>query len=140
MILDNDLVLDRNTGRYYLTETYVYNEMGTDIALLQNDELDTHKETLVKRNIKYACDMIYDFIDDNAVSPQSTYYYVTWNKLAHNSIKRALELQVFDFLQKGDSSMEDGGKVAINSRAIQTLNANSCFHVVARDIPEITEW
>lgn len=97
MILDNDLEFDEVTGRYYLKEDYVYNELGTDIGILANDETDTNKHTLVKRNLKYASDMIYDFIDDNAVSPTSTYYQVTQDKSSHLAIKRALEYQLFDF-------------------------------------------
>ena len=68
MIKDNDLIFDKETKRFYLTEDYVLNKMGTDLQKVAFDELDQNLSTFNQRQIEYACDMIFDFIDIQALS------------------------------------------------------------------------
>ena len=42
MIIDNDLIFDKKSKRYYLTEEYVLNELNTDIKQLQIDDFATN--------------------------------------------------------------------------------------------------
>ena len=143
MIEDSDLTFDKDTKRYYLTNNYVFNKLGTDIAVVAYDDLDTNLATLNKRVIEYACDMLYDFLEDNAVSRESSLYYVTQDKDAHIAMKKALGYQLLHFIQNGDLSNEIGHKVSetVNNRAIQTLKAKNVFHVKYRQIPDdVEQW
>lgn len=143
MIVDNDLRFDNKTGRYYLTEQYVLNKMGTDLQQVLNDELDTNLSTLAERNIEYSTDIIYDFLEENAISPISSLYHIATNERALQCLKKALEYQLFDYLQNGDTSFEKGNslKNVPNSRAIQKLDSANIFHIIKRNIPkDIKEW
>lgn len=137
MIVDNDLELDKKAKRYYLTENYVYNDLGTDLSLIQFDEFDTNISTATKRNIKYACDMVYDYIDENAFDKTSTYYAFLEDEDVHRAIKEALGLQLYYFILNGDVSNDVGNKSAltISSRVVQKLNGAGVFHIVA-DVPD----
>lgn len=145
MIIDEDLVFDKKSRRYYLTNNYVYNKLGTDIGAVVCDDLDTNKATLNKRTIEYACDMVYDYIEENAVYPKSSLYYVTQDEDAHWAIKKALGYQLLHFIQNGDLSMSKGHKVSqtVNNRAIQVLHSKSVFHIrygVGRIPEDIEKW
>lgn len=142
MIKDNDLTFNTSNKRYYLTENYVYNKLGTDLALVTFDEFDTNLSTLKARTIEYACDMLYDFIEDNAVNRAATLYDFTQREEAHEALKKALGYQLLYFIQNGDIANEPGNKASntISNRAIQVLRANDCFHVVRRVPQDIGEW
>ena len=142
MILDNDMYFNKENKRYYLTNEYVYNKLGTDLDVVLNDELDTNLSTIKERNIEYACDMLYDYIEDNCVNTLSTLYYFTKDQDAHNALKKALGYQLLDYLQSGDISYEKGNRVSdtVNNRAIQALNNKNCFHVRYTQIPNVLEW
>lgn len=130
MIIDNDLEL--KNGRYYLTEEYVYNELGTDLSLILIDEFDTNVSTLNRRKIKYVCDMLYDYIDENAFDKQSTYCAFREVEDLHNALKDALGYQLFYFATNGDVSNDVGNKarLTVSERAIQRLNGAGAFHIV----------
>lgn len=140
MIEDSDLTFNSETKRYYLTSDYVYNKMGTDLNKILYDGLDTNKATLVQRTIEYACDQLYDFIEDNAISAKSTLYAVTQNNNYHEAMKKALGYQLNYFIQNGDVSQESGHQMSetVSSRAIQILKAKGLFHLIVSRIPE--EW
>ena len=142
MILDNDMYFNKENKRYYLTNEYVYNKLGTDLDVVLNDELDTNLSTIKERNIEYACDMLYDYIEDNSVNTLSTLYHFTKNQDAYNALKKALGYQLLDYLQSGDISYEKGNRVSdtVNNRAIQALNNKNCFHVRYTQIPNVLEW
>lgn len=142
MIIDNEMTFNTESKRYYLTENYVYNKLGTDLSLVAFDELDTNLGTIKGRIIEYACDMVYDFIENNAVSPQSTLYDFTQRQESHNALKKALGYQLLDFIQNGDISMEKGNKVSetVNNRAIQALLAKDCFNIVRRVPSNVEAW
>lgn len=143
MIVDNDLIFNKETKRYYLTEDYVLNKMGTDLQKVTFDELDQNLSTLNLRTIEYACDMVYDFIEMNAVHRESALYGVTRDEDKHQAIKKALEYQLFDFIQNGDASMEHGGKVSdtVNQRAIQKLIGADVFNSIYYNIPnDVENW
>lgn len=140
MIQDSDLIFNENNKRYYLTSDYVYNRLGTDLSKILYDELDTNKATLVQRTIEFACDELYDFLESNAVSSKSSLYAVTQNVEMHNAMKKALEYQMFYFIQNGDISQESGHQMSetVSSRAIQVLKAKGVFHIIVPHIPE--QW
>ena len=142
MIKDNDLIFNETNKRYYLSENYVYNKLGTDLALVSFDEFDTNLSTLKARTIEYACDMLYDFIEDNAVNRLSTLYDFTQRAEAHEALKKALGYQLLYFIQNGDVANEPGNKVSttISYRAIQVLRASDCFHIVRRVPKDIGDW
>lgn len=144
MIADIDLRFDKEQKRYYLTENYVINKMGTDLDIVAYDEFDTNVSTLNKRTIEYACDIVYDWLEDNAVSKETAKYLPTQYINEHNALKRALKYQLFDFIQVGDISTERGNKASdvINLRAIQALKGsnmlNTCLY---NGIPaDVEEW
>lgn len=132
MIIDNDLIFDEKRQRYYLTEDYVYNELGTDLASILIDDFDTNVSTLTKRKIKYACDMLYTFIDENAFDKAATYEAFKENEDIHNALKEALGLQLYYFALNGDVSNDIDVNVvnAVSKRAIQVLNGAGAFHLV----------
>lgn len=140
MIEDADLIFNADTRRYYLTSDYVYNKLGTDLNKILYDGLDTNKATLVQRTIEYACDELYDFIENNAVSPRSSIYAITQNVAYHEAFKRALGYQLNYFIQNGDVSQESGHTMSetVSARAIQILKARGLFHLIVPHIPE--EW
>lgn len=143
MIIDNDLIFDKKSKRYYLTEEYVLNELNTDIKQLQIDDFATNLSTLAIHNIKWACDIVYDFLCKNAVHRLSALYFATKNEEAHECLKRALSYQLLDFIQNGDASMEHGGKVSdtVNNRAIQALQEGDLFTIICPKIPkDVNEW
>lgn len=142
MIIDNEMTFNTENKRYYLTENYVYNKLGTDLSLVAFDELDTNLSTIKTRIIEYACDMVYDFIENNAVAPKSTLYDFTQRQESHDALKKALGYQLLDFIQNGDISMEKGNKVSdtVNNRAIQTLLAKDCFNIIRRVPNNVEEW
>lgn len=139
MIIDNDLIFDEKRKRYYLTEDYVYNELGVDLASILIDDFDTNVSTLTQRKIKYACDMLYGFIDDNAFNKNATYYAFTVDEEMHDALKEALGYQLNYFALNGDISndVEFNVKSAVSKRAIQVLNGVGAFNIVA-NIPK--EW
>lgn len=140
MIVDNDLIFNKESKRYYLTEEYVYNKLGIDLSMHIVDETDTNLSTLNKRVIEEACDELYEFVEDNSVSRLSTLYDFAVRKEAHNALKKALGLQLMYFMQLGDTShnVEDGNKYVVNTRALRVLHSANCFHIRYTDIPE--EW
>lgn len=143
MILDNDVYFDKETQRYYLTESYVLNKMGTDLSVVADDEFDTNVDTLNKRTIEYACDIVYDFLENNAISKQSARYLVTQSQEAYNSLKNALKYQLFDFIQVGDVSTERGNKASdtVNIRAVQSLKKANLFNTIISTIPtDVDKW
>lgn len=143
MILDNDLIFDKETKRYYLTENYVLNKLGTDISLYIIDETDVNLSTLNERVIKEACDELYEYIEENAVYPESTLYDFTQRKGAHQAIKKALGLQLLYFLHYGDASFsaENGNNFVVNTRALRVLDSKSCFHIKYLNIPDdVNKW
>lgn len=139
MIQDSDLTFNQETKRYYLTSNYVYNKLGTDLSKILYDELDTNRATLVQRTIEYACDELYDFVEDNAIDGESSKYAVTQNLAMHNALKKALGYQLLYFIQNGDISQEAGNVMSdtVSARAIQTLKAKGVFHIIIKNIPEI---
>lgn len=140
MIVDNEVVFNASNKRYYLTEDYVYNKLGTDISLHAIDDTDTNLSTLGKRIIEEACDELYEYIEENSVDRLSTLYDFTVREEAHNAIKKALGLQLLYFIQVGDTShsVEDGNKYVVNTRALRVLNGANCFHIRYTNIPK--EW
>lgn len=142
MIEDSDLIFNKVNKRYYLTVDYVYNKLGTDLSTILFDEFDTNLSTIQERTIEYACDMLYDFIEENAVNRISTLYDFTQREDAHEALKRALGYQLLYFIQVGDTSNEVDTKIgnSVSNRAIQLLLANDCFHVIRRVPEDIGEW
>ena len=135
MIQDNDLRFDIDSERYYLTQNYVLEKLGTDLKMVAYDELDARQSTLPQRTIEYACDKLWDFIQDNAVNPRSSRYATTKFKDMHNAIKRALGYELLDFIQYGEDEEHP-----ISKRAVKTLNGAGLFHIIVRDIPEVGNW
>lgn len=140
MIEDSELTFNSDNKRYYLTQAYVVNKLGTDLSKIVYDGLDTNRATLPQRMVEYACDILYDFIEDNAVSPISSKYAVTQNLQMHDAMKKALGYQLNYFIQNGDVSQESGHQMSetVSARAVQTLKAKGLFHLIVPHIPE--EW
>lgn len=133
MITDNDLRFDEDSKRYYLTESYVFNKLGTDIDKVAYDELDSNPATYKRRVIEWACDSLYDFIELKAVDGESAKYLVTANEQMHNALKKALGYQLLHFIQYGEDDEKRYSK-----RAEQVLIASGIMHTIKRQIPQ--EW
>jgi hypothetical protein len=140
MIYNNNLTFDAETKRWYLTEEYVYNEMGIDLEIFMIDDLDTNVSTLKARKIKYACDMLYDYIDAVAINKESAYYLFAVNKDFNNALLKALDAQLHYFIVVGDVTNDIDGnlKKSVSERAIARLDAVGVFDTVVYSIPK--EW
>lgn len=140
MVTNNNMIFDADSKRWYLTEEYVYNEMGIDLDLVLIDDLDTNTSTLKKRKIKYACDMLYDYLDVCALSKESAYYLFAHNKDINNGLLRALDAQLNYFAVVGDVTQDAEGKLkkSVSERAIARLDALGVFDTIIHGIPR--EW
>lgn len=130
MIINNSLRFDEKSGRYYLTEEYVYNQLGIDLDLFLIDDLDTNVSTSKKRKIEYACDMLYDYVDRVSLSKKSAYYLFQNNEEVNDILVKALELQLNHFIIVGDTSMDVESKKTINARAISKLDSCGIFDTI----------
>lgn len=139
MIINNDMYFNELTKRYYLTEEYVYNQ-GIDLSLHTIDEMDTNMSTLNKRVIETACDLLYDFIEDNAYDSLSAKYLIAVNPRVNNKMKKAMLYQLMTFVIKGNVSIEDDTQFfkALDKRAIKVLKSEGVFTTLIDNIPE--EW
>lgn len=142
MFLDADMTFDATTQRFYLTDYYVQNKLGIDLKAIASDELDTQQSTLPERQIEYACDLLWDFIDENAYDKKSTHYYLACNELAYKTLKKALMNQLMFVVEKGDLTKDIGNNVndSIDKSAIRKLNTISAFHIKIRIIPDVENW
>lgn len=140
MVTNNNMIFDKDSKRWYLTEEYVYNEMGIDLDLVLIDDLDTNTSTLKKRKIKYACDMLYDYLDICALSRESAYYLFAHNKDINNGLMRALDAQLNYFAVVGDTTQDAEGKLkqSVSERAVARLDALGVFDTIVNFIPR--EW
>ncbi len=139
MLEDKDMYLE--DLRYYLKESYVHNNIA-DLCKVVQDETDGNKATLHKRVIRRACDMLWDFIDENAVDKMSSLYYAGHNTVAYSTLKRALALQVEYFLQVGDTANAIGMKKEdrVHKGAIQLLKGVNFFNLLYTDLKPYEEW
>lgn len=139
MIEDKDLYLE--DFRYYLKESYVHNNIA-NLCKVVNDETDGNCFTLHKRVIRRACDMLWDFIDQNAVDKMSSLYYANHNQSVLSTLKRALALQVEYFLQIGDTGNAVGMKLTdrVHKGAIQLLSGANFFNIKFTDLKPYEEW
>lgn len=138
--MDNDMIFNKETKRFYLTEDYVYNKLGTDLSIVAFDELDTNLSTLNERLIEYACDILYDYIEEYSVYPESALYHFYVNKDAYNALKKALGYQLLKFVQYGENSNDGDKNESVSKRAIKCLDAKNVFYVRYVTIPPIEEW
>ncbi len=141
MILqDNDLIFDKETLRYYLTEEYVFNTIG-DLSVIAIDEFDPNPSSLPERVIKRACDMLYDFIEIESIDSISSLYFLTHSKKALNCLKRALCLQLEYLCQVGDTANSVGmkRKDRVHNGAVDLLAKLGIFNVRINGIPKNVE-
>ena len=126
---------------YYLKESYVHNNIA-DLCKVVEDETDGNKATLHKRVIRRGCDMLWDFIERNAIDRMSTLYYAGHNQEAFSTLKRALALQVEYFLQVGDTGNAIGMKTSdrVHKGAIQLLSGINFFNIKFIDLKPYEEW
>lgn len=139
MLEDKDLYLQ--DFRYYLRENYVHNNIA-DLCKVVSDETDGDCTTLHKRVIRRGCDILWDFIELNAVDKMSSLYYASHNQLALSTLKRALALQVEYFLQIGDTANAVGMKLTdrVHKGAIQLLSGVNFLNLKIHNLPEFEEW
>lgn len=143
MIETCDMIFDPHKKRYYLSEQYVYNQLGTNMKVLLDDELDTNRATIVKRNIQYACDMVYGYLCENAYDKNSALYIVTQNEDCNQSLKRALSYQVLMYAFNGDLTMDISTlpNQEVNRRAIQELKSGDILTTYVFNVPNnVEEW
>lgn len=156
MIITEDMIFDTKTKRMRLTNDYVYNELGIDLANALIDEFDTNLSTIAERTLKYTSDQLYNFLKMNCVKIQNgnayntARYLIATNEEWYEAFKDALSQQLYFFIQSGDLSassgvhIEKGTRVeksirdTISDSAVQIMQSIGMFHTVIRDIPE--EW
>ena len=138
---DGDLIFDKETMRYYLNKDYVASFV--DLKTVVIDEFLPNQSNAPEEYIRYACDVLWDFIDKNAVEKISTKYYFTQNKEAYIALKRALKMQLLRFIQVGDTDNGVGFKSTdrLHKGAVNALYGIGAFHVLITNIPlDVEEW
>lgn len=158
MIITEDMIFDTKTKRMRLTNDYVYNDLGTDLANALIDDFDTNLSTIADRTLKRTSDQLYNFIRANCVKLRNANaYYTACYLIATNAdwyeaFKDALSEQLVFFSQGGDLSATSGVNVdrgtrvdksirdTISDSAIQIMESMGMFHTVIRDIPAVEEW
>ena len=140
MVTNSNMIFDEVTKRWYLTEEYVYNEMGIDLDMVLIDDLDTNTSTLKKRKIRYASDMLYDYLDVVALSKDSAYYLFAHNQEFNNALLKALDAQLNYFVVMGDIANDIDGTLekAVSKRAVARLDSVGAFDTIVHTLPR--EW
>ena len=158
MIVTSDMTFDESTKRMRLTNDYVYNDLGTDLANALIDEFDTNLSTIAERTLKYTSDQLYNFLRMNGVKMRNGNAYDTARYLIatdedwYEAFKDALSQQLYFFIQSGDLAastgvhIEKGTRVnksirdTISDGALQIMQSMGMFHTIIRDIPAVEEW
>lgn len=158
MITTSDMIFTSSTKRMRLTNDYVYNDLGTDLANALIDDFDTNLSTIADRTLKYTSDQLYNFIRANGVKGRNANaydtacYLIATNADWYEAFKDALSEQLFFFIQGGDLSATSGVNVdrgtrveksirdTISDSAIQIIESMGMFHTVIRYIPAVEEW
>ena len=158
MIITSDMIFDTKTKRMRLTNDYVYNEMGIDLANALIDEFDTNLSTIAERTLKYTSDQLYNFLRMNGVKVsggnayKTACYLIATDEDWYEAFKDALAQQLYFFIQGGDLSATSGVNVdrgtrveksirdTISDSAMQIMESMGMFHTVIRDIPAVEEW
>lgn len=158
MIVTSDMEFNTTTKRMRLTNDYVYNELGVDLANALIDEFDTNLSTIADRTLKYTSDQLYNFLRMNGVkfrgcnAYKTACYLIATEEEWYDAFKDALAQQLYFFIQSGDLSaatgvhIEKGTRVeksirdTISDGALQIMQSVGMFHTVIRDIPEVALW
>lgn len=157
MITTSDMVFDSNRKRFRLSNDYVYNELGTDLANALIDEFDTNLSTIADRTLKRTSDQLYNFLraygvtfGERGTAYDTACYLIATNTEWYYAFRDALAEQLFYFIQGGDVSVTSGLNIekgtrveksirdTISDGAFSIMNSIGMFHTILRDIPE--EW
>lgn len=142
MIVDNDTIFDEALKRYYLTKEYVLNELDTNLQSILIDEFSSNTSKLADLAIQDACDMVYDYLENNAIHKNTAIYRYCTEQNVFNALKKALGYQLLFYIQQGDLSndIDRDIRFTVNKRAIQALRRVDLFNTAYYDIPDEEEW
>lgn len=138
---DGDLYFDKDNLRYYLSTDFVSNKI--DLKSIGIDDFVPNPSNLPKETIEFSCDMLWDFIEKHSMDYNSSVYYATQNKRVYLKLKKALLLQLYRFLQTGDTDngVEFKETDRIHKGAVNSLYSTGMFTIIIDDIPEnVEEW
>lgn len=131
MIINNEMVFDKESKRFRLNNDYVYNELGVDLDVALMDEFDTNLSTIADRTLKYISNQLYDYIEANAVSYETTCYLIATNTEWYNTMRNCLGYQLQKFIIDGDDDEN-----YLSNKAKKLMLNKGFFHIILRDIPE----
>jgi len=160
MIITSDMVFDSNRKRFRLSNDFVYNELGTDLANALIDEFDTNLSTIADRTLKETSNQLYYYLRENGVKNaygnayDTASYLIATNQDWYYSFIDALSAQLYKFIASGKATantglnLEKGTKIETNilddisKEAISIMKSAGMFHTVIRteDIPPVEEW
>lgn len=144
MIITEDMIFDTKTKRMRLTNDYVYNELGIDLANALIDEFDTNLSTIAERTLKYTSDQLYNYLKAKGVKIKTmnaydtACYLIATNQEWYDAFKEALGYQLNKFILVGD--VDDGTENWLSRRAKDLMISTGMFHTLLRDIPEVARW
>lgn len=123
IIKNKDMVYDKTRKRYRLSKDYVQNDLGTNLQAVLYDELDANPTTLPERTIKYASDMVYDYMKRECANYDYACELVETNTEINESFKDALSYQLLSLAQEGDKAFSADGSMqqSICPRSLQIL-------------------
>lgn len=159
MITTSDMVFDETRKRFRLTNDYVYNELGTDLANALIDDFDTNLSTIAERTLSKTSNKLYDFLNEhkldygeNGNSYKTAQYMIATDEDWYYAFRDALAEQLFFFAGAGDVggstgiNLETGTRInkgfrdTVCDNAIAIMQAQGMFHTVIKDIPAVEEW
>lgn len=142
MISNENMVWDEHKRRYYVTESYVMNECDIMMDTMLDDEFVANESKSVKIAIKDACDMVWDFMRDNAFDYWSSLYFVTHDREANTILKEALGMQVDFYTLHGDIANKEGSKLSerISNGVISKLKGAGILTKAYYKVPNYEEW
>lgn len=141
MIITEEMIFDTKTKRFRLTNDYVYNEMGLDLANALIDEFDTNLSTIAERTLRYTSNQLYNFLSSNAVrfwygnSYDTACYLIATNKGYYDAFRDALEQQLYSFIQNGDDLSGE-----ICQSAYKIMQSMGMFHKIIPNANIPKEW
>lgn len=138
IIIDNDTTYDEDLKRYYLTKDYVLNNLDTNFQSYLIDEFSSNTGKLAEIAIAEACDMVYDYVENNAYDKTTAIFRICTEQATYNVFKKALGYQLLFYMVQGDVSLDLDKKIkdSISRKVVQLLRTINLLNTEYYDIPE----
>lgn len=131
MIIDKDIIYDKESRQYILTEEYALNKKGINLLAMAVDEFDANTTTLPERILRRVSDMVYEAMQLRCRSFSYACELIENDVGMHNAFKRCLGYQLESFALTGDEGITNQQVVANNygicERAYNVLYGKGLF-------------